>query len=1403
MAGDSKVVGKVSIKVVPNTKGFRRKVEKELAGLRDLEVKLDPAGTKEFRNKVKAATKGLDAKVDLKVNPQELIAKTRSAAKAASGSAVKFRAVLDELRLRRSVRRLSNDPETQFRLRTVIDQDSLKRSVAALKNKLTSSSDTHIRVRVKADGASKATKAFGLLTSAARKAWSGLRNLGGAAATASRGLGTAGEATKGIATSVAKATPKVGKFAKVWSKLNTPKERTLGLTRVGWIVAASFAAAAPAVGLVAGALAALPSLLFAAGAAASVVALGFDGIKDAAQGAAPAVGRLKSELSGKFRERLTPQFERLGEVIDGTRESMVQVADGISDFSEGMVDAVSSYRGMKNLNGILQNTGKLFSQLQPFAHDFTDGLLEIGRAGSETFEYLAQKLNRFGQNFKSSMRELSENGTLQRGIKATYDVLGSLGNAIGKIMGAGLREFPDIAQKMSSGIERFGNAVADAMPGLADFSGKVGELLSRTASASWDFLGKSFEAAAPLLDDVSNGLVRVYEGVTDLGGAVVPGIFEFLEGLVGDEIAIALDDIGNAFSDMADKINEVEPNLTENLKTLGEELNNTFDLLLQPDEDLSNIKKPKALDEHATMLERDIHDIQNLNYYLRRAVEEGRHIKESFSQYWDEMTAEWDNFFTMDGFKNKMSQVGNDLHGTFIEPIKRGLDTAKNKIKSWFKGFKKDVDNDTKMDDGPEIKGGSVGQGKFSKWLESKLGSEGDLRAAGERFRSSFKNTWDGLKEGIGSMMDGDSWGSALDGARSSISEFFSGIGESLTEFGGNFSVDGLREKFTENIWTPISEFFTGLPERVTGLLEGVDLLSSISNLFSGGEGGEGILQSLEEKFVTPVMEFFTGLPERLSGFFEGLDILTPLTNMFSGGEGGEGLLASLETNVWTPLMDWFTQLPTKISETLSSIDLTSVLDGMFGEGFVAGITSKFEVVLNFFRELPSKVLGFLQGLPSGVAGIFSSLAGAASSIIGGMVSSVVGFISNMVSNVISFVTNMGSSIINTITTAASQFISTIMNMVSTAISHVASLPGKAQAALGNVGGMLVSSGKALIQGFIDGILSMIDAVRSAASSVVQAAKNFFPHSPAKEGPLSGRGYTTYSGQALVRDFAKGMLSEKETVREAAEDITATAQKHFSKISLTPLGHQVKQVQAPVREANAKKVAEWRKKDAELVEKFNEDKIKNEEEYLKDREKLVERERQLEEDRAQARKDMEESIETPDYGQIDLSPNALGVKGMKSMLTENLAIAWEGAADVAKQGALSMLDAARGVLKSNPELEQLSRAILPALSAAEVAIQTEVFSDAIANVIRTTKFAEIPIDFAIANVDQIRSELGMGDGVVSRAIDEFLGFNLNNSDTQRFKKDQSNNGNVHYHVADMNEAIRLENQRTRKSMMKM
>jgi hypothetical protein len=47
----------------------------------------------------------------------------------------------------------------------------------------------------------------------------------------------------------------------------------------------------------------------------------------------------------------------------------------------------------------------------------------------------------------------------------------------------------------------------------------------------------------------------------------------------------------------------------------------------------------------------------------------------------------------------------------------------------------------------------------------------------------------------------------------------------------------------------------------------------------------------------------------------------------------------------------------------------------------------------------------------------------------------------------------------------------------------------------------------------------------NAVSGVVQAIANFFPHSPAKTGPFSGQGYTSFSGAALMDDFGGGMAS--------------------------------------------------------------------------------------------------------------------------------------------------------------------------------------------------------------------------------------------------------------------------------------
>ncbi|WP_200308247.1 phage tail protein [Streptomyces adelaidensis] len=117
--------------------------------------------------------------------------------------------------------------------------------------------------------------------------------------------------------------------------------------------------------------------------------------------------------------------------------------------------------------------------------------------------------------------------------------------------------------------------------------------------------------------------------------------------------------------------------------------------------------------------------------------------------------------------------------------------------------------------------------------------------------------------------------------------------------------------------------------------------------------------------------------------------------------------------------------------------------------------------------------------------------------------------------------------------TAVSGMATSIFDGVRRAIGYLANMPGQAIGVLGNLGGLLLSAGSSLIQGFIDGIMSRLADVASAASSVVSAASNFFPHSPAKEGPFSGRGYTLYSGRALVEAFRKGIDDGMPGVRSS------------------------------------------------------------------------------------------------------------------------------------------------------------------------------------------------------------------------------------------------------------------------------
>lgn len=103
------------------------------------------------------------------------------------------------------------------------------------------------------------------------------------------------------------------------------------------------------------------------------------------------------------------------------------------------------------------------------------------------------------------------------------------------------------------------------------------------------------------------------------------------------------------------------------------------------------------------------------------------------------------------------------------------------------------------------------------------------------------------------------------------------------------------------------------------------------------------------------------------------------------------------------------------------------------------------------------------------------------------------------------------------------------VSAISSLLSTVRGIPGRVRSALGGLARLLYGKGQDLIRGFINGIGSMIGAVRAKVSSVVSAVTRFLPGSPAKEGPLSGRGYVLYRARRFMQDFAQGIADGSES----------------------------------------------------------------------------------------------------------------------------------------------------------------------------------------------------------------------------------------------------------------------------------
>ena len=223
--------------------------------------------------------------------------------------------------------------------------------------------------------------------------------------------------------------------------------------------------------------------------------------------------------------------------------------------------------------------------------------------------------------------------------------------------------------------------------------------------------------------------------------------------------------------------------------------------------------------------------------------------------------------------------------------------------------------------------------------------------------------------------------------------------------------------------------------------------------------------------------------------------------------------------NAWKAIVDATKNLWNQIKSIWNSIKnfLSTVWTGIktiaaaVWNAIVAGIRA----YINLYKTIITA--GF-----NAVKNVISNVLNGVRVVVRAVWSAIVSYIRSQINAIRTIVAGI-KVVVTTVRNAFNNAKNAAANSIKSLISTVRGIPGRVSSALGNLGHLLYSKGQSLVRGFINGIASMIGAVADKARSLVGAVTKYLPGSPAKEGPLSGKGYVLLRARRFMNDFAQGI----------------------------------------------------------------------------------------------------------------------------------------------------------------------------------------------------------------------------------------------------------------------------------------
>lgn len=375
---------------------------------------------------------------------------------------------------------------------------------------------------------------------------------------------------------------------------------------------------------------------------------------------------------------------------------------------------------------------------------------------------------------------------------------------------------------------------------------------------------------------------------------------------------------------------------------------------------------------------------------------------------------------------------------------------------------------------------------RVAEWVKKFTDTLSDSGAL-DTWMDALERIFSALGDALGSL---EKLGKALDGGKKSAE----GAGDGLD------TAAAAAKGFAAYIGA-----VANVVETVAGVLDGI--ASAVGKLADG-------IDWLNEKF--PILGQVIGFLLDPMGSLA--DMAGNLFGLFSGDAGANAVNGFSSTFVepvkakLDEIGQWFQSLPQKAMDA--------------GSQFLTNIGQ-------WFQQLPSQIWTWLtqtiQNVQAWGSQMMAQAGDAGSRFLTGLgqwLQSLPGRIWQWLTGAISSVQAWGGQMGAGARNAGNQFLQGITGTLQ-------SLPGRIQSLFSNAGSWLLSSGRSIMDGLAQGIRNGISAAVDAASNAMEAISKLFPHSPAKEGPFSGHGWTLYSGQSIIDGLAEGMLQRRAGLVDA------------------------------------------------------------------------------------------------------------------------------------------------------------------------------------------------------------------------------------------------------------------------------